>query len=217
MIGFRFSLSRPPPSSYDDGMPITFACMCGQRYAVPDDRAGKRGRCAACQVVFVVPTPVVPTATPPPVHIPITVATQPLSSRRRKPVPDAAIFLGGAFLLAAGVFVVGTDNVAGFVRGFLEAAARDALLIAMAGPLLLAVILSRCGVLSMGRWLAMALFFGFSGTIWLVFYAQARAQFHPVFNEDKIAELDQFCMPITVGLISAVAGSLLAAAIYPKK
>ncbi len=38
-------------------MPIAFACDCGKTFKVPDDYAGKRTKCPACQQALVVPTP----------------------------------------------------------------------------------------------------------------------------------------------------------------
>jgi hypothetical protein len=36
-------------------MPISFACRCGKRFTVPDDAAGKQGRCSACKTIMIVP------------------------------------------------------------------------------------------------------------------------------------------------------------------
>ena len=47
-------------------MPIEFACPCGQRYRVKDDRAGRVVRCQACQVDLEVPSPLASPVAPTP-------------------------------------------------------------------------------------------------------------------------------------------------------
>jgi hypothetical protein len=38
-------------------MPITFNCTCGKTLRVPDENAGRRAKCPACNAVLTVPAP----------------------------------------------------------------------------------------------------------------------------------------------------------------
>jgi hypothetical protein len=46
-------------------MPITFNCTCGKTLRVPDEHAGRRAKCPACNAVLPIPVPAPPPAPEP--------------------------------------------------------------------------------------------------------------------------------------------------------
>jgi hypothetical protein len=80
-------------------------------------------------------------------------------------------------------------------------------------PLILPLLLSRRGVLSVPRWLIMAAFFFFLGLVLVAFwYVFERDVFPQRFNQSFISGLGFF----SVWMMLGVPGCLLASAVYPK-
>lgn len=90
-------------------VPIVVRCQCGKQYTVPDDRAGKRGRCAVCQAVFVAPTPLVVPIAPIPTAsvLDLDIDTGPSVFRRRRSKGIWLRAVLGLFVLGGIVTMIG--------------------------------------------------------------------------------------------------------------
>lgn len=84
-------------------------------------------------------------------------------------------------------------------------------------PFAVAVILSLSRCLSIGRWIAMAGFFTFIWFVGTIFLGAIRSNYLYPWDQPQRDRVDNVLAPFTLGSISAIAGCLLAAAIYPKK
>lgn len=72
-------------------MSINFHCSCGQRLQVPDEMAGRTGKCPSCGAAVLVPgAPAAPAAPPPPAPPPPVVQSPPAAGAgAAPPVPPA--------------------------------------------------------------------------------------------------------------------------------
>lgn len=158
-------------------MALRFACVgCGKQHRIPDDQAGLPGKCGRCGRTFVAPG-IAPAPAPAAAHVPLTrvaggvlipagiaagvlalalVAIAIIEWARREPTKAAApppVVAAPAEVVDSGTwtFDVGGLAYAAFIIALLAAFA-----LAILGPLLLPVVLSRRGWLSVGRWACLA-------------------------------------------------------------
>jgi hypothetical protein len=92
---------------------IRFTCeKCGAAIRVPEEHAGKQGRCPACQAVVTIPAPPpaeVPQSPPPvprPPYAPAGVPPQPLPPRMPGPPPGKALAICAVVFGALGIFPI---------------------------------------------------------------------------------------------------------------
>jgi hypothetical protein len=149
-------------------MPINVACHgCRITFSVPDHFAGRSGKCRHCGIPIVVPS--IDDGTSP---IVIDVDDdQPVNltpTRRRKPM-TAANWLGAIIVLPIVAVLISVlvlsisqpEDARMLMQGATAFSLWSAIFIVPFLPLIVPPILARSGVLSLVRWLVLALFFFF--------------------------------------------------------
>lgn len=198
---------------------INLAChSCGSTFSVPDSFAGRSGKCKQCGLGLTVPA-----APDPPFVIvqddqPVRLTSGP--RQRRKPT-GAASYLGAvaAIPVVASLFVVlllSQKDPEG-AQQFLQLSGGLAMILVPFSPIVVLPLLSRAGVLSMGRWLIMA---GFCAAVAVLCCCVSLGVQSTADHTGKVHPM--LAMVMTVAAfggflaLAGIPGSLLAAAIYPK-
>ena len=195
---------------------ITFSCVCGKAYSVDDSKAGKTGTCRACGARMIVPI-FVPTP---------TINLRPRRQARRSWSGIITLIAGIAIALIV-VYAISVQPSNGLFALFVIAAVGVSLSLPLLA-VILPVVASRRGKLSLARWLILAAAMGLAMAFMLV---MVFLQYSYIDQQYKLASMGVptdpsglrgseiftgFCFYLAVifGLISF--GSLLAAAFHPK-
>jgi hypothetical protein len=193
-------------------MPITFGCVCGRSFTLPDDRAGKRGKCPDCGAVLTVPAAI--TAMTAPLFV---IEQEDTSSLRLRSTPRRRALLDSGSVFALGVLGVLVALLMGVATGggpTIKAAGygRVVFWLAAAAGLVLPPILSASGALSLGRWLVMA---AFCATTCFACSFVFVGNLFDIANGPNDLTLRAAWLA-GVASFFGVPGSLLAAAVFPK-
>ena len=192
-------------------MAIRFSCpRCYKVNRVPDTFAGRMGRCGRCGHRFAVPG-IAPTT---PIFVPMPAGR---SSLARRISIGAMSFIG--VMAALGFYSVRRealeriDAITSDVTNLFSAVASwIAGATLLTTPVWVPILLSRRGMLSMGRWLILATLFAFLDgiVIWMAEGVSAS-----IWTPDKVNKMN-VCICLFFASSACVVGCLLAAAFYPK-